>query len=162
MLLGEVGIEAGENQLGFFTLTTFPATFPAQFGRSACTSTVLSPYYFSPFKKKFIFNSRINALQHWFDFCHTSTWISFRCTYVPSFENLPPTFSYPSSLLQSPSWSSLRQTTHFRWLAGWHMVVYALPWYLLRSSHPLLPSPPLPPLCIGLFSVSASPLLLCK
>ena len=26
----------------------------------------------------------INTLQYWFDFCHTSTWINHRCTYVPS------------------------------------------------------------------------------
>jgi len=36
-------------------------------------------------------NWRMIALQYWFDFCHTSTWISHRCTYVPSLLNLPPT-----------------------------------------------------------------------
>ena len=40
---------------------------------------------------KIIFNWRMIALQYWFDFCHTSTWISHRCTYVPSLLNLPPT-----------------------------------------------------------------------
>ena len=30
----------------------------------------------------FIFNGRMIALQYWFDFCHISTWISHRCTYV--------------------------------------------------------------------------------
>ena len=42
----------------------------------------------------FIFNWRIIALQYRVGFCHTSTWISHRCTYVPSFLNLllPPFF----------------------------------------------------------------------
>ena len=29
-----------------------------------------------------IFNWRMIALQYWFDFCHTLTWITHRCTYV--------------------------------------------------------------------------------
>ena len=29
-------------------------------------------------------------LQYYFDFCHTSTWIKHRCTYVSSLLNLPP------------------------------------------------------------------------
>ena len=37
------------------------------------------------------FNWRIIALQYWFHFCHTSTWISHRCTYGPSLLHLPPT-----------------------------------------------------------------------
>ena len=36
----------------------------------------------------FFFNWLMIALQYWFDFCHTSTWISHRCTYVPSLLNL--------------------------------------------------------------------------
>ena len=39
----------------------------------------------------FIFNWRIITLQHSVRFCHTSTWISCRYTYVPFFLNLPPT-----------------------------------------------------------------------
>ena len=46
----------------------------------------------------FIFNGLI-ALQYWFDFCHTSIWISYRCTYVSSLLKLPPT-SHPFPLLQ--------------------------------------------------------------
>ena len=44
----------------------------------------------------FIFNWRIIALQYRVGFCHTSTWISHRCTYVPSFLNLllPPFFFF--------------------------------------------------------------------
>ena len=46
------------------------------------------------------------ALEYWFGFCHTSsTWITHRCTYVPSLP--PPTISHTSRLLPSPSLSSL-------------------------------------------------------
>ena len=38
----------------------------------------------------FIFNWRIIALQDCVGFCHTSTWISHRYTYVPSLLKLPP------------------------------------------------------------------------
>ena len=45
-----------------------------------------------------LFNWRIIALQYWGGFCHTSTWISHRYTYVPSILNLPP-ISHPTSPL---------------------------------------------------------------
>ena len=45
-------------------------------------------------KDNFIFNWRIIAFQCCVDFCHTSTWISHRYTYVPLLLNLPPT-SHP-------------------------------------------------------------------
>ena len=56
----------------------------------------------------FFLNWKIIALQYWFDFCHTSTWISHRCTYAPpSWTSLLPLpFSHPSRLLQSPSLSA--------------------------------------------------------
>ena len=40
---------------------------------------------------KFIFNWRIITLQSCVGFCHTTTWISKKYTYVCSFLNLPPT-----------------------------------------------------------------------
>ena len=44
-----------------------------------------------PLKKLFIFNSRIIALQYCVGFCHTSTWISHRYTYVSlPWTSLPP------------------------------------------------------------------------
>ena len=64
----------------------------------------------------FIFNWRLIALQYWFDFHHTSAWICHRCTYVSSLLNLPPT-SHHSTLLQSPSLSSLSHTATSRWLS---------------------------------------------
>ena len=42
----------------------------------------------------FFFNWRIISLQHCLDFCHTSTCIDHRYTYIPSLLNLPPT-SHP-------------------------------------------------------------------
>ena len=42
-------------------------------------------------KKKKTINWRTSALQCCVDFCHTSTWISHRYTFVPSLLNLPPT-----------------------------------------------------------------------
>ena len=65
----------------------------------------------------YIFNQRIIALQYWFDFCHTSTWISHKCAYTP------PT-SCPSKLLQSPVW---------------------VPWVIQNSV--LLSPPPSPEFC---------------
>ena len=54
--------------------------------------------------KFFIFNWRIIALQYCVGFCHTSTWISHRYTYVPSWTPLPPpTPFHPSRLSQGPT-----------------------------------------------------------
>ena len=53
------------------------------------TSKALRPIDLSLKKKKS--NWRILALQYCTGFCHTSTWISHRYTYVPSLLNLPPT-----------------------------------------------------------------------
>ena len=48
-------------------------------------------YPYLIFFNLFKFNWKIIALQYWFDFCHTSTWISHKCHYVPCLLNLPPT-----------------------------------------------------------------------
>ena len=55
---------------------------------------------------------RIIALQCYIGFCHTTTWISHKYTYVPSLLNLPPSTmpSYPSRLLQRSVLSSLCYT----------------------------------------------------
>ena len=60
----------------------------------------------------FFFNWRIIALQYWVFFCHTSTWIRHRYTYVSSLLNHP-FISLPippSRLLQSTGLSSLCHT----------------------------------------------------
>ena len=51
----------------------------------------------------------------------------------------PPTFSHPCRLLQSPSLSSLSNTTNFHWLSVLYMVVCMRPNYSLHLPHPLLP-----------------------
>ena len=63
----------------------------------------------------FIFNWRITALQYCIGFCHASTWISHKYTYVPpSPFSLPsPTPSQPSRLYQSPSMNFLHMTQVF-------------------------------------------------
>ena len=58
-------------------------------------SFLLVPFSF--LKDFFFFNWRIIASKYCVGFCHTSTWISHRCTYVPSLLNLPPT-SLPTPL----------------------------------------------------------------
>ena len=67
----------------------------------------------------FIFNWRIIALQYYVGFCHTSTWISHRYTYVPSIVE-PPPISHP----QSPGLSSLSHTEYFYRLYILYMVVF--------------------------------------
>ena len=49
-----------------------------------CDQHVHNSFFF-----KFIFNWRIIALQYCVGFCHTSTWISHRYTYIPSLLNFP-------------------------------------------------------------------------
>ena len=58
------------------------------------------------FKIIFIFNWLMAVSQCWSDFCHTSAWISHRCTYVPFFLN-------PICIILSTSWEEL---THWKTL----------------------------------------------
>ena len=61
---------------------------------------------------KLSFNWRITAFQCCAGFCHTTTWISHKDTYIPSLLNLLPTrlLAYPSRLSQSTGLSSLGHT----------------------------------------------------
>ena len=100
----------------------------------------------------FTFNWRI-ALQCCIGFCHTSTWISHKYTYVPSllilWSSFPlPTPSHPSRLYRAPDLSSLWYTVNFHWLSVLHVVMYIFLCYYLNSSHPLLP-----PLCTQVCSL---------
>ena len=56
-----------------------------------------------------MFDWKIIALQCCVGFCHTSTWISHRYTYIPSLLNLP-SISHPSRLSQSIKLSSVYHT----------------------------------------------------
>ena len=70
-----------------------------------CPHVFLHRFYVFFFFNLFIFNGRIIALQYWVGFCHTSTWISHRYTYVRSLLSLPPSPSHLSRLLQSPGFT---------------------------------------------------------
>ena len=94
------------------------------------------------FKNLLIFNRKIIGLQYCVGFCHTSTWWSHRYGYVLSLLNFPPTSHpfHPSRLSQSPSWSSLSDTTNSHWLSILHRVVYVFSCYSLHS-HPCILKP---------------------
>ena len=55
------------------------------------------------FKKLIYFNWRLITLQYCSGFCHTLTWISYRCTCVPHPERPPPSPSHPSGSSQCTS-----------------------------------------------------------
>ena len=125
-----------------------------------CKFKNLGSFFFSVFfKKLFIFNWTIIALQYWFDFYLASTWISYRCTYVLSLLNLPstshlsqvtePRFEFPESYSKFP-------------LASYF--TYASVYASMLLSPFISPSPSFPStlLSISLFSVSTSLLLSCK
>ena len=80
-------------------------------------------------------------MQYCVGFCHISTGVSHRYTYILSFLNVPPphTPSHPSRMLQSSDLSSLSNTANSHWLRILYVVAYMFPCYSLHSSHPLLP-----------------------
>ena len=66
----------------------------------------------------YVFNWRIVALQCCVGFCHTTTCISHKYTYIPSLLNLPsiPYPSHPSRLSQNTRLSSVMQQIHTSYL----------------------------------------------
>ena len=77
----------------------------------------------------------------------------------PSWISLPPsTHSHLSRLLQSPHLISLSHTANPHWLFTYVSIYESMLLFPLISPSPSSP----PPLSISLFSMSASPLLLCK
>ena len=102
------------------------------------------------------------ALQYWFYFCHTSTWINHRYTYVPSplesLSHLLPILT-PLGYCRAPVWVP--------WVIQKISICYLFKCVSVYASMLLCPfvlsslsSPQ--PLSISLFSMSASPSLLCK
>ena len=86
-----------------------------------------------------IFNWRIIALQYVVGFCHISTWISHRYTYIPSLLNLSPS-SHLSRLAQGSGWSSLHHIENSHGLSLLHMVMCMFPCTHTSSLFPpLLP-----------------------
>ena len=123
----------------------------------------------------FIFNWLMIALQYWFDFCHTSTWINHRyiCPHpLESPSHLLPIHT-PLGYYRAPVWvpwvkqqiptyvnyiintiylhklfTYLQYVSYLqRYLLKW---VYMLPRYSLHSSHPV---PPLPGPCTSVCSL---------
>ena len=95
---------------------------------------------------KFIyFNCRLITLQYCHGFCHTFTWISHWCTYVPHPEppfHLPP-HPVPQGHPSAPALSNLSHALKLEWLSISHMVIYMRQCYSIKSSHPrLLPWSP--------------------
>ena len=87
---------------------------------------------------KLIFNWRIIALQYYVGFCHISTCISLRCTYVPSLlTSFPP--PNPPSCHRAPDLSSLHHTANFHLLYGF---TYGKVYVSMLLSQFVSPSPP--------------------
>ena len=81
------------------------------------------------------FNWRPITLQYCGGFCHSLTWISHRCTYVPPFRSpqcLPP---HPISLgcPRAPTLSVLLHASNLHWSSVLHVVIYMFQCYSLNS-----------------------------
>ena len=112
-----------------------------------------------PFFFLFFYWGKI-ALQYFIDLYQTSTWISHRYTYVPSFLNPPSPSSNPShfsKLSQISELSSLYYTanTHLLSIFTYGNVLVSM---LFSQFVPPFPSPSVH----NVFSMSVSPLLPCK
>ena len=102
-----------------------------------------------------IFNWRIIALEYCVSFCHISTWISHRHTYIPSLLNLSPT-SHHSRLAQGSGLISVHHIENSHRLSSF---TYGYVYVSMLLSQFVPPSPP-PPMSLSLFSMS--PLLPCR
>ena len=83
------------------------------------------------------FNWRITVLQYRVGLCHASTWISHRCTHVPSLLNRPPSSHLhptPLGCHTVQGLSSLCHTANPHWLSVLHVVMYMFQCYSLNSS----------------------------
>ena len=94
-------------------------------------------------KNHFVFCWKIIVLLN-FAFCQTSTWISHKYTYIPSFLKFPPPSpSHPSRVIQSCCLSFLRYIANSHWLSILHMImwVFMLLFPYISPSYPLSPCP---------------------
>ena len=91
------------------------------------------------------FNCRLTTLQYCGGFCHTFTWISHGCTYIPHPDppsHLPP-HPIPQGHPSAPALSALPHALNWNWWSISHMIIYMFQCYSLKSSHPcLLPQSP--------------------
>ena len=84
---------------------------------------------------------RIIALQCCVGFCHTTTWISHKYVYVPSFFVsllCPQPPSHPSRSSQSTKLIFLCSAAASHWVSMLHIVLYIHQRYSLNFSHPFL------------------------
>ena len=87
------------------------------------------------------FNWQVITLQYCDGFCHTSTWIHHRLTFVPSLQNQPPYLPphlIPPGCHRAPALGALHHVSNSHWLSVVHMVAFMFQYYSLKSSHPLL------------------------
>ena len=78
------------------------------------------------FLKKIYFNRRLITLQYCGGFCHTLTWLSHGCTYVPPIQNIPQLHPYTILLgcPRAPALSALLHASNLHWSSILHMVIY--------------------------------------
>ena len=98
------------------------------------------------FFKLINFNWKLVTLQSC-GFCHTLTWISHRCTYVPHPEHSRTSLPIPS-LRVIPvhrPWAP-SHAANLDWRSVSHMIIYTFQCYSLKSSDPCL-LPPSPKVC---------------
>ena len=108
-------------------------------------------------KNYLFFNWRINALQNFAVFCHTSTWISHRYTYVLSLLNLPPiSLPIPPFLVDTEPLFEFPET-YSKFPLAVYFTYGNLSFHVTLSIHLTLSS--CLPMSVSLFSVSVSPLL---
>ena len=88
---------------------------------------------------------RLITLQYCSGFCHTLTWISHGCSWVPHPQppsHLPP-HPIPQGHPSAPALSTLSHALNLDWQSVSHMIIYMFQCYSLKSSHPyLLPQSP--------------------
>ena len=125
-------------QTHLFTMAySIPAWYPSDYPQ----------LFYLIFKKIFriYFNWRLITLQYCGGFCHTFTWISHGCTWVPHPEplsHLPP-HTIPQGHPSALALSTLPHALNLDWRSISHMLIYMFHCYSLNSSHPhLLPQSP--------------------
>ena len=78
---------------------------------------------------------RLITLQYCSSFCHTLTWISHRCIFVPHPEtpsHLPP-HPIPQGHPSAPALSTLSHASNLDWRSVPHMIIYIQPPFFMKT-----------------------------